>query len=106
VLRFLLLLLMDSDPRDLNQLFTSSASSVGQANWVQSLFGATLFESLVHSLERDAERLDQVAALIDDLKTSPESESLLPEGFNAIWDPIWQARCRQRERSGKSKRTS
>ena len=54
--------------------------------------GLPLFESLLRALEREPAKLDHVARLIEDLRKTPESEALIPEGFTEIWDPIWAAR--------------
>lgn len=105
VLRFLLLLLLDTGVRDLSKLFAASTDGAETFNFVQSLFGATLFESLVRALNRDPERLDQVAATVEDLRQTSEGRQLLPDDFDAIWTPIWSARKRQLERKVKMDRT-
>jgi len=56
--------------------------------------GATLFEALVHALDREPARLDQIADLVKDLRANPETAGLLPEGFDDIWKPIWSVRQR------------
>lgn len=53
-----------------------------------------LFESLVRALERDPARLDQIARLLDDLRKSPEGQRLVPQGLEAIWEPIISVRGR------------
>ncbi len=106
VLRFLLLLLLDTGVRDLSKLFAASTDGTGTFSFVQSLFGATLFESLVRALDRDPERLDQVAATVEDLRKTNEGRELLPDDFDAIWAPIWSARKRQLERNGKMNRSA
>lgn len=106
VLRFLLLLLLDTGARDLSKLFAASTDGTGTFSFVQSLFGATLFESLVRALDRDPERLDQVAATVEDLRKTNEGRELLPDDFDAIWAPIWSARKRQLERNGKMNRSA
>lgn len=98
VLKFLLLLLQDSGARDLSTLMQSSNDTEGQFAFVQSLFGATLFESLIRALDRDPERLEQVAHVIRDLRSSEQGQDLLPDDLDAIWAPIWAVRMRQIER--------
>ena len=68
------------------------------------MFGSTLFESLVRALDRDPERLDQVAEVIDDLRKTPEGKELLPHDLEDIWEPIWSVRQKQIERKLKSSR--
>ncbi len=54
--------------------------------------GGALFESLLHALDRDPKRIDDVGRLVDDLRKTPEGRELLPPGFDAIWEPILSAR--------------
>lgn len=98
VLKFLLLLLQDSGARDLSTSMLSSNDTDGQFAFVQSLFGATLFESLIRALDRDPERLEQVAHVIRDLRSSEQGQDLLPDDLDAIWSPIWAVRMKQLER--------
>ncbi|MFN0150832.1 MAG: phospholipase D family protein [bacterium] len=96
VTRFLLLLLAKDD-RDF--FAGAGARSVNGERHSVPTFGATgpaLFESLVRTLERDPKRLDSVERLIGDLGKSGDGVELLPEGFDAIWRPILEARARLR----------
>lgn len=95
VLRFLLLLLLDHNASDFGNIFGDPGQSNGKASAVHGLFSATLFESLMRALDRDPERLEQVADVIRDLQKSPEGSDLLPEAFSDVWDPIWQVRQAQ-----------
>jgi hypothetical protein len=52
-----------------------------------------MFELLVRALDRAPHRLDDVAALIKDLEASG-GDPLFPEQFDAVWQPIWEARRR------------
>ena len=52
----------------------------------------TLLEALLRSLSQNPKRIDDAAQLIADLKKTPEGKHLLPEGLNAIWEPVWAAR--------------
>jgi hypothetical protein len=47
---------------------------------------------MVRALDHDPTRLDQIAAVIDDLRATPEGRDLLPIEFDAIWGPIWAMR--------------
>lgn len=53
-----------------------------------------VFESLLRALDRSPEKLDQVARLVEDLRDPDGSKSLMPEGFEKVWEPIWEARQR------------
>jgi hypothetical protein len=50
----------------------------------------------VRSLHRSPEKLDDVAKLVEDLRSDEVTRKLLPEGFGAIWDPIWTVRKRKK----------
>jgi hypothetical protein len=65
----------------------SSSSGAGDAG------APGMFELLVRALDRAPHRLDDVAALIKDLEASGD-DPLFPEQFDAVWQPIWEARRR------------
>ena len=92
VLRFLLFLLADGDPRQAARLLVSG-DRTGDGDGEDSyLIDLPLFESLLRALDREPAKLDHVAGLIEDLRKTPEGEALIPEGFTEVWDPIWAAR--------------
>jgi hypothetical protein len=91
VLSYLLFLVAETDV---------GLAEIGQLTLGQERLGGTrpilnmpadLFESLVRALYKDPARLDQVSNLITDLQKSGHID-LLPDGFNEIWPPIWEAR--------------
>ena len=92
VLRLLFLILMD-EGADVSAFLEAAG---GGQQGAQGSFGAwdnaALLEALLRSLSRNAERIDQAAGLIADLRSKPEEEDLLPEGLSEIWEPIWAAR--------------
>lgn len=92
VMQFLLLLLLDSGARDLGKLGDMLQSDGESFDFLQSLFGATLFESLMRALDTDPNRLDQVEQVIRDLSQSAEGRALLPQELESIWEPIQAAR--------------
>lgn len=49
-----------------------------------------LFEPLVRAAGRDPEALARVAGLVADLRSLPDAD-LVPEGFDEVWDAVWQA---------------
>ena len=89
-IRFLLLLLSMEEDDDTSTLTTLIES--GQAAWGVNPAATPLFESLLRSLGRDPRQLDQVAAVVDDLRKTPEGAACLPPAFEEIWGPIWAAR--------------
>lgn len=107
VMRFLLLLLLDTGARDLSKFFgmagEGEGESDGQSGYFFSLFGATLFESLMKALDHDPERLEQVASVIMDLQKTEEGRDLIPEDFSDVWNPIWAVRTQQIESQLKTK---
>lgn len=56
-------------------------------------FGSpALLEPMIRALARDPERLDEIAGLIQELSKTDEGRRLLPDGWELVWGPIWQAR--------------
>jgi hypothetical protein len=53
-----------------------------------------LFEALVRTLERNPSKLDQIARLLEDLHSTPESKRLVPEGLDDVWQQMMEARRR------------
>ncbi|WP_145054907.1 phospholipase D family protein [Lignipirellula cremea] len=103
VLRFLMMLLLDTGARDLSKFMESSNKGENNFSFMHSLFGATLFESLVRALDRDPERLEQVAQVILDLRQTEDGKTLLPDDLDAIWEPIWAVCSQQLNRKKKAR---
>jgi hypothetical protein len=92
LLRFLLFLLADGDPASAGELIAGMGAGVpGQAQQ-PFVTGLPLFEAMIRALGRSPEKLDHVDRLVRDLGTGEDGQSLLPEGFDEIWEPIWRAR--------------
>lgn len=49
-----------------------------------------LFEPLVRATGRDEDALARVASLIEDLRALPNGDDLVPDGFEELWDVVWQ----------------
>lgn len=49
-----------------------------------------LFEPLVRATGRDQDALARVASLVDELRELPNGDELVPDGFENLWDVIWQ----------------
>jgi hypothetical protein len=96
VLRFVLFILADGDPRQAAGLLASGDQGGDGGGENSFVLDFPLFESLLRALDREPAKLDHVARLIEDLRKTPEGEALIPEGFAEIWDPIWAAREAQR----------
>lgn len=92
VVRFLYFLLAVDDPDQRDLLGMANRLEGGEGGAGTSPLSSALFEMLLHTLQRQPERLDQVQRLVVDLKQTTEGQALLPAEFAAIWEPIWQAR--------------
>ena len=54
-----------------------------------------LFEPLVRAAGRDQDALARVASLVDELRELPDGTELVPDGFDELWDVIWQVHQEQ-----------
>ncbi|MDI6754936.1 MAG: phospholipase D family protein, partial [Thermodesulfobacteriota bacterium] len=45
-----------------------------------------LLEEMVRAYSRNKEKLDRIARLVDDLKQTEETQSILPEEFDQVWE--------------------
>ncbi len=92
-MRFLFFLLTDENPEyhDMAERLSRPGLEKGTPD-CEPLFSITVFEMLVRALYRDPSKLDQVNKLVQDLKKNEQGRKLLPDEFDTIWEPIWQAR--------------
>lgn len=92
VLRYLRLLLTDSG-LDAAEL-TEAMSDIGYESDgnTRRVIYTPLFEALMRALYRNPTRLDEIAHLVQDLRQDEGDRSLLPDGFDTIWEPIWSIR--------------
>lgn len=91
VLRYLVFLLGDPG---YDALFAQAGGLTGDRFVIEGA-GATgpdvaLFEPLVRAAGRDVEALARVASLIDEVRGLPEGANLVPDGFDSLWDVVWQ----------------
>jgi hypothetical protein len=98
VLRYLLFLLADEGSSELQRLIGGDTTPPASEPGEDAPIDLPLFESLVRALARSPERLDNVARLVASLTATAEGRERLPEEFEAIWKPIWQARTEARSR--------
>jgi len=92
LIRFILLLLTEGGADRSSILLALQKSLSGRGDVNTSAMRFPLFEALVRTLDRNPKKLDQISRLIQDLKRTPEGREVLPDGFEEIWEPIWQAR--------------
>jgi len=62
------------------------------ADWVAGGDDTPLLESLLKTLDRSPERLDEIKRLLDDLGETGDPDEMLPEGFLAVWEAVWANR--------------
>jgi hypothetical protein len=96
LIRFLTLLLTDDGavPEELLAPLPTSPALTGTDFSDAVPDAAGLFELLVRALDRCPERLDDIAGLVRELGSDTEGKKILPEHFESIWRPIWEARGR------------
>ncbi|NUU18452.1 hypothetical protein HP550_14440 [Cellulomonas humilata] len=69
---------------DSGGFFGSEQSNAGTVD-------VALFEPLVRATGRDADALARVAGLVAEIRQLPNGDELVPDGFDALWDIVWQA---------------
>ena len=55
-----------------------------------------LFEPLVRATGRDEDALARVASLVEELRELPNGHELVPDGFDELWDVVWQVHQERR----------
>lgn len=91
VLRLLLLLLAESGADVQHLLDVGGGKGGADADGLGGLAGEDLFEQLVRALHRRPERIGEVRDLVHELRRTPEGAALLPEGFDAVFEPVLAA---------------
>jgi hypothetical protein len=93
VIRFILLLLAEggADGNSILIMLKKSLSGSGDDDNLTAM-RFPLFEALAKALYRNPKKLDQISRLVQDLKRTSMDSEVLPDGFDEIWEPIWQAR--------------
>jgi hypothetical protein len=87
------------DPEATARHLASHSASVANKGSASSAVARPLgafLESVMRALDRDPERFDQLVGVVAELQEQEKTRNLLPEGFNEIWQPILEARKRQR----------
>jgi len=92
VMRYLFLLLGDVGTLSISDITGSSRYAGGGAMDGGFRAGIPMLEALVEALDRHPEKLDQVARFVTELRSTGDGRDLLPEDFDQIWAPLWQAR--------------
>lgn len=91
VLRYLVFLLGDPS---YDALFAQLAGVDGDRFSPEATGGSSLdvalLEPLVRATGRDEDALARVASLVEELRALPNGADLVPDGFDTLWDVVWQ----------------
>lgn len=89
-LRFLLLVLGDTESA-LDAFAGTAGSGNGQAAWLAGLSTTALLEPLLRAFSRDPDRIRDIEHILGELSPDGAIPAVLPEGWEAIWQPIAEA---------------
>jgi len=88
VLRYLIFLL--GDPAYATLLGQGTGENGGFQPDPAYAIDLALFEPLVRAVARDDDSLERIANLIRDLRAMENGDELVPDGFQDIWDAVWE----------------
>jgi hypothetical protein len=103
VQRFLMLLLGDGDATQFMDVLAGHKSSAASNGIVGSTISGSLFETLMKALTGEPDKIREAARVVEELRSSEEGCSRLPDGFPAIWDPIFAAWSSKQSNTGKNR---
>jgi len=94
VLRYILLMLnpFDGTANDLASAGIGISDEVGR---VSPLSSNGLLETLLRALHRDPEQFSRIASLMESVKKTSDTDAILDQDFQSIWEPIWSEAKRQ-----------
>ena len=94
-MRLLMILLAE----DGVELMVNAERTAGgwSGDWLADGSDTPLLESLLKTLDRSPERLDQIERLLTDISESGDLDKLVPEGFAALWEAVWANRKRAQQ---------
>jgi hypothetical protein len=88
VLRYLIFLL--GDPAYASLLGQGAGEKGGFQPDRAYAIDLALFEPLVRAVARNDDSLERIASVIRDLQAMENGEDLVPEGFQDLWDAVWE----------------
>ena len=97
VLRYLIFLLGDPG---YETLFAALTGQDAERTWRDGhlqRIDVALFEPLVRAMGRDEDALARVASLVEEIRTLPDGDQLVPDGFEELWNVVWQVHQEQRK---------
>jgi hypothetical protein len=69
-----------------------AALAGGKWAWAWSASSTALFEPMVRALARDPAKIDEIGSIIEELAKTADGRSILPDGWQEVWEPIRAAR--------------
>lgn len=93
LMQLLWLLLAPDDALSVGELSSVLGGDGETAGWGPAFPG--LLERMLDALASDPARLDTVAALLDDLRTTEAGRELLGTDFDDVWSALWAVRSRR-----------
>jgi hypothetical protein len=98
VLRYLVFLLGDPAYDALSAELAGVAGSGWDFDGARrgSSSNVALFEPLVRAAGHDDDAIARVASLVEDLRAMANGDELVPEGFDDLWDVVWQVHKERR----------
>jgi hypothetical protein len=88
VVRYLLYLLAGEGVEAVRALIEPEPAIKSSGHAANPLVVVPLLESLLRTLDRDPSRLAAVRRIVEDLSATEHGVDLLPEGWEAIWEPV------------------
>ncbi len=87
LMRLLMILLADDGVEAIMTAGLGEGGGSG-ADWIAGVDDTPLLESLLKTLDRAPERLDEIKRLLDDIRESGDPDEMLPADFLEVWEPV------------------
>lgn len=91
LMRLLMILLSDDGVEAMVNAGIGTGAWTG-GDWLSGGEDTPLLESLLKTLDRSPERLDQIKRLLDEMSEGGNLGELLPDGFEDVWNAVWANR--------------
>jgi len=89
-IKYLLFLLADNDNK-MAQLINIESRMRSSSNNRVDTISIPLLEELVNAYSREPSKIQDIKKIIDDLLETEQGKNVLPESFDKVWNPIWEA---------------
>lgn len=90
VLLYLIFLLGDPSHDTLLEALSESGTSFNPFWNTPGAEEVALLEPLVRATGRDPDAIARVAGLVEELRSLPNGQELVPDGFDHLWDVVWR----------------